>query len=36
MGDASPARCSSTADGRLEIDATSVEPIDEPEDPYEY
>ncbi|WP_091701150.1 TIGR03943 family protein [Microbacterium sp. cf046] len=27
---------SSTADGRLEIDATSVEPIDEPEDPYEY
>jgi len=26
----------STADGRLEIDATSVEPIDEPEDPYEY
>jgi uncharacterized repeat protein (TIGR03943 family) len=27
---------SSTADGRLEIDATSVEPIAEPEDPYEY
>ena len=27
---------SSTADGRLEIDATSVKPIDEPEDPYEY
>ena len=27
---------SSTADGRLEIDATSVEPIDEPADPYEY
>ncbi len=26
----------STADGRLEIDATSVEPITEPEDPYEY
>jgi len=26
----------STPDGRLEIDATSVEPIDEPEDPYEY
>ena len=26
----------STADGRLEIAATSVEPIDEPEDPYEY
>ena len=24
------------ADGRLEIDAASVEPIDEPEDPYEY
>ena len=27
---------SSTADGRLEIDATAVEPIAEPEDPYEY
>jgi uncharacterized repeat protein (TIGR03943 family) len=27
---------SSTADGRLEIDASSVEPIDEPADPYEY
>lgn len=26
----------STSDGRLEIDAASVEPIDEPEDPYEY
>jgi uncharacterized repeat protein (TIGR03943 family) len=26
----------STADGRLEIAATSVEPIAEPEDPYEY
>jgi uncharacterized repeat protein (TIGR03943 family) len=25
-----------TSDGRLEIDATSVEQIDEPEDPYEY
>lgn len=25
-----------TSDGRLEIDATSVEPIAEPEDPYEY
>lgn len=25
-----------TGDGRLEIDATSVEPIEEPEDPYEY
>lgn len=25
-----------TTDGRLEIDATSVEPIAEPEDPYEY
>jgi uncharacterized repeat protein (TIGR03943 family) len=27
---------SSTADGRLEIDASSVEAIDEPADPYEY
>jgi uncharacterized repeat protein (TIGR03943 family) len=27
---------SSNADGRLEIDATSVEAIDAPEDPYEY
>ena len=27
---------SSTADGRLQIDASSVEPIDEPADPYEY
>ncbi len=27
---------SSTADGRLEIDASSVEPIEEPADPYEY
>jgi uncharacterized repeat protein (TIGR03943 family) len=26
----------STADGRLSIDAVSVEPIDEPTDPYEY
>jgi uncharacterized repeat protein (TIGR03943 family) len=26
----------STADGRLSIDAVSVEPIDEPADPYEY
>ncbi|MCW3493028.1 TIGR03943 family putative permease subunit [Microbacterium sp. SSM24] len=26
----------STSDGRLEIDADTVEPIDEPEDPYEY
>jgi uncharacterized repeat protein (TIGR03943 family) len=25
-----------TSDGRLEIDAASVEEIDEPEDPYEY
>ncbi|MET0735828.1 MAG: TIGR03943 family protein [Microbacterium sp.] len=25
-----------TPDGRLEIDASSVEPIDEPQDPYEY
>ncbi len=27
---------SSTSDGRLEIDAESVEHVDEPEDPYEY
>jgi uncharacterized repeat protein (TIGR03943 family) len=27
---------SSTADGRLQIDASAVEPIDEPSDPYEY
>ena len=27
---------SSTADGRLQIDASAVEPIDEPTDPYEY
>jgi uncharacterized repeat protein (TIGR03943 family) len=27
---------SSTADGRLQIDASAVEPIDEPADPYEY